>query len=72
MDCKAQGRVNYFLLDLKILFLVGVIDFENTGKGSITYYVITKGQGGFGMISVIFALSNAEFDYGRDLETDKK
>ena len=53
MDCKAQGRVSYFLLDLKILFLVGVIDFENTGKGSFTYYVITKGQGGFRMITVM-------------------
>ena len=34
-------------------------------KGSFTYYVITKGEGGFGMITLIFALSNAEFDYGR-------
>ena len=43
-------------------------------KGSFTYYVITKG-GGFrnDYTNVIFALSNAEFDYGRvGLETDKK
>ena len=36
---------------------------------AFTYYVITKGEdGGFGMIidyaNAIFALSNAEFDYG--------
>ena len=46
-------------------------------KGSFTYYVITKGEGGFrdDYDTVIFALSNAEFDYGRGgggLETDKK
>ena len=36
-------------------------------KGSFTYYVITKGEGGFrnDYANVIFALSNAEFDYGR-------
>ena len=45
--------------------------------GSFTYYVITKGEGGFlnDYANVFFALSNAEFDYGRGggcLETDKK
>ena len=45
--------------------------------GSFTYYyVITKAKGerGFrdGYANVIFALSNAEFDYGGGLETDKK
>ena len=35
-------------------------------KGSFTYYVITKGEGGRNdYANVIFALSNAEFDYGR-------
>ena len=36
-------------------------------KGSFTYYVITKGEGGFrnDYANVIFALSSAEFDYGR-------
>ena len=37
-------------------------------KGSFTYYVITKGEGGGirnDYANVIFALSNAEFDYGR-------
>ena len=36
-------------------------------KGSFTYYVITKGEGVFqnDYANVIFALSNAEFDYGR-------
>ena len=35
--------------------------------------VITKGEGGFrnDYANVIFALSNAEFDYGGGLETDK-
>ena len=39
----------------------------NFSKGSFTYYVITKGEGGFrnDYANVIFALSNAEFDYGR-------
>ena len=46
-------------------------------KVSFTYYVIAKGERwGFGndYTNVIFALSNAEFDYGRGggLETDKK
>ena len=42
-------------------------------KGSFTYYVITKGEGvsEWLRLNVIFALSNAEFDYG-GLETDKK
>ena len=31
-------------------------------SGSFTYYVITKGND---YANVIFALSNAEFDYGR-------
>ena len=41
-------------------------------RGHSHYYVITKGELGFW--NVIFALSNAEFDYGRGrgLETDKK
>ena len=35
-------------------------------KGSFTYYVITEGERGFrnDYANVIFALSNAEFDYG--------
>ena len=39
----------------------------NSIKGSFTYYVITEGEGGFrnDYANVIFALSNAEFDYGR-------
>ena len=46
-------------------------------KGSFKYYVIAKGEGVFrnDYANVIFALSNAEFDYGRGgggLETDKK
>ena len=45
--------------------------------GSFTYYVITKGKGGGfrnDYANVIFAQSNAEFDYGmgRGIETDKK
>ena len=37
-------------------------------KGSFTYYVITKGEGGGfwnDYANVIFALSSAESDYGR-------
>ena len=44
-----------------------MLDFSYiTDKGSFTYYVITRG-GGFrnDYGNVIFALSNAEFDYGR-------
>ena len=53
-------------------------DFQRVlSKGSFTYYVVTKREGGFGIIThyVIFALSNAEFGYGSGgggLETDKK
>ena len=37
-----------------------------TIKWSVTYHVITKGDGGFrnDHANVIFALSNADFDYG--------
>jgi len=40
---------------------------QSIPKGSFTYYVITKGEGGFRIdyANVIFALSNAEFNYGR-------
>ena len=44
-------------------------------KGSFTYYVITNGERFRNdYANVIFALSNAEFDYrrGRGLETNKK
>ena len=47
-----------------------------TTKGSFTYYVIPKGEGGFrnDYANIIFALSNVEFVYGRGrgIETDKK
>ena len=47
------------------------LDDDNWNKGSFTYYVITKGDWGGGgefrkdYANVIFALSNAESDYGR-------
>ena len=42
--------------------------------GSFTYYVITKGEG-LGLITLMYFLLYAEFDYGSGgggLETDKK
>ena len=44
---------------------LSALRFFRTLKGSFTYYVITKGGVRNDYANVIFALSNAEFDYGR-------
>ena len=33
--------------------VIKMIRFQLTGKGSFTYYVITEGEGGFGMITLM-------------------
>ena len=67
---KVHGARWNFLWNSSIKFYtIRVSDVVNKfiNKGSFTYYVITKGEGGFrnDYAYVIFTLSNAEFDYGR-------